>query len=138
MTPKYNFLRFQFLLVIVLALQACGAANAVKRAETVEQKAYAAYGEFVIVSEQAAKLVSSGQLDNRSIIAIGRAEEAAKEVADPLIELTVEFEAIRKEYLAGGTGEIRFISTMNNLNNWVERLLPLVANLQSVKEGAEQ
>jgi len=138
MTPKWNFIRLQFLLIFVLALQACGAANAVKRAETVEQKAYAAYGEFVIVSEQAAKLVSSGRLDNRSIIAIGLAEEAAKEVADPLIELTVEFEAIRSEYIAGGTGERRFISAMNNLNNWVERLLPLVANLQSAKEGADR
>ncbi len=138
MTPKYNSLRLQFLLVIVLALQACGAANAIKRAETVEQKAYASYGEFVIVSEQAAKLVSSGQLDNRSIIAIGRAEEAAKEVADPLIELTVEFEAVRAEFEAGGVGQDRFISAMNNLNSWAERLVPLVANLQSAKEGAEQ
>ena len=137
MTPKWNFLRLQFLLIIVLALQACGAANAIKRAETVEQRAYAAYGEFTIVSEQAAKLVSSGQLDNRSIIAIGRAEEAAKKVADPLIELTLEFATVRAEFEAGGTGQDRFISAMNNLNGWVERLLPLVANLQSAKKGAQ-
>lgn len=139
MNPKWNFLRLQFLLIFVLALQACGAANAIKKAETAEQRAYAAYGEFTIVEEQAAKLVSSGQLDNRSIAAIGRADEAAKQVADPMIELTLEVTAIRREYEeGGGTGQERFISATNNLNGWVERLIPLIANLQSAKEGAEQ
>ncbi len=127
------------LLAVMFALQACGTASAYARAETIEQKAYAKYGEFTIISEQAAKLVSSGKLDNRSIIAIGRAEEAAKKVADPLIELTLEVTAIRREYDEGGeTGQERFISAANNLTNWVTRLAPLVTNLQSAKEGAEQ
>lgn len=139
MQRNWNFLRLTILLMLAFTLQACGAANAIKKAETTEQRAYAAYGEFTIVEEQAAKLVSSGQLDNRSIAAIGRADEAAKNVADPMIELTLEVTAIRREFEeGGGTGQERYISAANNLNGWVTRLIPLIANLQSAKEGAEQ
>jgi len=139
MNPMRSLIRLQVLLVIALALQACGAANAVARAETTEQRAYAAYGEFTIVEEQAAKLVSSGQLDDRTVMAIGRADEAAKKVADPMIELTLEVTAIRSEYEEGGKdAESRFISAANELNGWVERLLPLVVNLQSATRREEQ
>jgi len=135
---KLNYVRMYLLIATMFLLQACGSANAIKQAETVEQRAYAAYGQFTIVEEQAAKLVSSGVLTNSQVIAIGRADEAAKKVADPMIELTLEFEQIRAEYESGGVGEVRFVNAMSNLNGWVERLLPLIANLQSAKKGAER
>lgn len=139
MNRKLNFIRLHLLIVIALALQACASANAIKKAETTEQRAYAAYGEFTIVEEQAAKLVSSGRIGNRAVAAIGRADAAAKKVADPMIELTLEVTEIRREFEAGGAnGQERFVSAANNLNGWVERLIPLIANLQSAKEGASQ
>lgn len=137
MNLKIDLVRVYVLLAIVLTLQACGAANAIARADTVEQKSYAAYGEFVIVSEQAAKLVSSGHLDNRSIIVIAIAEENAKKVADPMIKLTLEFGEIRAEFETFGTGEDRFVRTMDSLEDWIDRLVPLIINLQSANRGAE-
>jgi hypothetical protein len=132
-------LKFQsiYLLAIMLVLQACVASNPLAQAETVEQKAYAAYGTFVIFEEQAAKLVSSGQLPRSAVIAIGRADDRAKLIADSLIVATLEFVEIKAEYELGETSESRYVTAMNSLNRWTEQLLPLVNNLISAVKGAQ-
>jgi len=127
-----------FLLVMMLVLQACAASNPIARADTVEQKAYATYGTFVIIEEQAAKLVSSGRLPRSAVIAIGQADERAKPVADSLLDATLEFTVIKAEYEANGEGQDRFVAAMNGLNGWVSRAQPLIANLISAVKGAEQ
>jgi hypothetical protein len=111
--------------------------NPLSRAETVEQKAFAAYGTFVIVEEQAAKLVASGQLSANTVQAIAEADARAKPVADSLVDATLEFAAIKAEFEAGGTGEEQFVSAMNNLNSWIERVLPLITNLKSAVSQGE-
>lgn len=126
-----------YLLVILFALQACAGTNPIAKAETAEQRAFATYGTFVIIEEQAAKLVSSGQIPDSAVRAIGRADAQAKPVADSLLDATLEFIVIRSEYEAGETAERRFVSAMDSLNNWVERARPLIANLISAVQGAE-
>lgn len=132
--PHYQAI---YMLAIMLVLQACAASNPLAKAETLEQKAFASYGTFVIFEEQAAKLIASGELSNSTVRAIGRADAAAKPVADSLIEATLEFAAIREEFEAGGVGEDKFIAAMNNLNSWVDRSLPLINNLVSAVKGAQ-
>jgi len=127
-----------YLLVIMIGLQACAASNPISKAETTEQRAFATYGTFVIIEEQAAKLVSSGEIPRSAVIAIGRADERAKPVADALLDATLEFTVIRVEFEANGEGQEQFIESMNDLNNWVERAKPLIANLISAVKGAEQ
>ena len=127
-----------YCLLLLIGLEGCAASNPLAQAETVEQKAYAAYGSFVIAEEQAAKLVSSGQLTNSQTIAIGVADERAKAVVDDLIAAVLEFEEIQAEFRRFGTGEQRYINAMNSLNNWTERLVPLINNLLSAVRGAEQ
>lgn len=127
-----------YLLVIMIGLQACAASNPISKAETTEQRAFATYGTFVIIEEQAAKLVSSGELTRSAVIAIGRADERAKPVADTLLDATLEFTVMRIEYESGGTGEQKFVSAMNELDGWVTRARPLIANLISAVKGAEQ
>ena len=127
-----------YCLLLLIGLQGCVASNPLAQAETVEQKAYAAYGTFVIAEEQAAKLVSSGQLNNSQIIAIGKADERAKAVVDDLIAAVLEFEEIQEEFKRFGTGEQRYINAMNSLNNWTARLVPLINNLLAAIQGAEQ
>ena len=126
-----------YLLVIMLALQACGSANPLAKAETTEQRAFATYGTFVIIEEQAAKLVSSGVIPDDAVRAIGRADAQAKPVADSLLDATLEFTVIRTEYESGGSGEEKFVRAMNELNGWVERARPLIANLIAAVRGAE-
>ena len=127
-----------YCLLLLIGLEGCAASNPLAQAETVEQKAYAAYGSFVIAEEQAAKLVSSGQLTNSQKISIGRADQRAKEVVDDLIAAVLEFEAIKSEFEEFGSGEQRYINAMNDLNNWTERLIPLINNLLASTRGAEQ
>jgi hypothetical protein len=126
-----------FLLLLMVGLQGCGAANPVARAETVEQKAYATYGTFVIIEEQAAKLVSSGQIPDRAVRAIASADARAKPVADSLLDALMEFEQIRDEFEAGGTGEARYVAAVDNLNDWIARAGPLINNLVSAVKGAQ-
>lgn len=127
-----------YCLLLLIGLEGCAASNPLAQAETVEQKAYAAYGSFVIAEEQAAKLVSSGQLTNSQKISIGRADQRAKAVVDDLIVAVLEFEEIKDEYKRFGTGEQQYINAMNRLNNWTERLVPLINNLLASTRGAEQ
>jgi len=126
-----------YLLAIMLLLQACAGANPIAKAETTEQRAFATYGTFVIIEEQAAKLVSSGQISDSAVRAIARADSQVKSVADSLLDATLEFTVIRAEFEAGGTGEEQFVRAMNELNSWVERARPLIANLISAVQGAE-
>ncbi len=138
MPYTWNHVRTSYLIVVMLALQACAIADPIERAETTEQRAFATYGTFVIVEEQAAKLVSSGSIPDSAVRAIGRADAQAKPVADSLLDATLEFTVIRAEYEASGTGEERFVRVMNELNGWVERARPLIANLISAVKGADQ
>ena len=138
MNRQVDFLRVYSMLAVLLVLQACTASNPITRAETVEQKAYATYGTFVIFEEQAAKLVSSGQLPRSTVVKIGDADNRAKPIADSLLEATLQFAEIRAEYEAGGTGEGRFIAATNELNGWVEQALPLINNLVAAVKGAKE
>lgn len=126
-----------YLLAIMLLLQACAGVNPIAKAETTEQRAFATYGTFVIIEEQAAKLVSSGQISDSAVRAIARADSQVKSVADSLLDATLEFAVIRAEFEAGGTGEEKFVRAMNELNSWVERARPLIANLIAAVRGAE-
>lgn len=127
-----------FLLAIMLLLQACAAANPVAKAETIEQRAFATYGTFVIIEEQAAKLVSSGQIPDSAVRAIARADSQVKSVADALLDTTLEFVVIRVEFEAGVTSEEKFVRTMNELNAWIERTRPLIATLITVVNNAKE
>ncbi len=137
LTRRVRQIQTFYLLAIVFALQACAGTNPIAAAETAEQRAFATYGTFVIIEEQAAKLISSGQIPDSAVRAIARADAQAKPVADSLLDATLEFIVIRSEYEAGETAERRFVSAMDSLNNWVERVRPLIANLITAVRGAE-
>lgn len=137
LTMRVRQIQTFYLLAIVFALQACAGSNPIAKAETAEQRAFATYGTFVIIEEQAAKLVSSGQIPDSAVRAIARADAQVKSVADSLLDATLEFAVIRAEFEAGGTGEEQFVRAMNELNGWVERARPLIANLISAVRGAE-
>ena len=137
LTMRVRQIQTFYLLAIIFALQACAGSNPIAAAETTEQRAFATYGTFVIIEEQAAKLVSSGQISDSAVRAIARADAQVKSVADSLLDATLEFAVIRAEFEAGGTGEEQFVRAMNELNSWVERARPLIANLISAVQGAE-
>lgn len=134
---KLNYQTAWLLLILnALFLSACQSANPIAAAETDEQRAYAAYGTFVIFQEKAADLAEDANIPRGARLRIISAEERARPVAESLLEAYVEFITIRAEFDAGETTEARLVTAANSLNNWVTRLAPLVNELVRNIKGA--
>ena len=135
---KLNYQTAWLLLVVnALFLSACQSANPIGAAETAEQRAYAAYGTFVIFQEKAADLAEDANIPRGVKLRIIAAEERAKPVAESLLDAYTEFLVIKAEFDAGETTEQRVITASNQLNNWITRLAPLVNELIRNVKGAE-
>lgn len=129
--------RYAWLLLWVFAFAGCQSANPIAAAETSEQRAYAAYGTFVIFQEKAADLVEEQSLSRSVRLRIVQAEERAKPVADSLLDAYVEFISVKAEFDAGNTSQDRLVIAANRLDGWVTRLAPLVNELVRIIKGAE-
>lgn len=95
-------------MVPVAILGGCGTvqeANAVATADTLEQRAFALYGTFVVLEEQAAVLVRDKHLPKEARKAIQRADKIAKPLADRLRGLAVQLNAARMAYNAAASSE---------------------------------
>ena len=126
---------FVSLLCCALVVQACGAANPLAKAETVEQRGYAVYGTFMIAEEQAAKLVTSGELSDRAIIAIGDVDKAAKPAAEALVTVALEYAAVKRAYEAGETTEDSLSRATLALDRAISNMAPLIADLVAAIKG---
>lgn len=129
-------LGWMLLAMVMLSGAMCQGVNPVAEAETNEQRAYAAYGTFVIFQEKAVDLVNLPSISDSVKLRIIQAEELAKPVADDLLDAINEVEDIREQLAAGETTADRVLIASNNLNNWINRLLPLVNNLIREVKGA--
>lgn len=128
--------RYAWLMLWLFALAGCQSANPVRVAETPEQRAYAAYGTFVIAQETAADLVEDASIPDGVRLRIISAEERAKPVADSLLDAYTEFLIVRAEFNAGDTSERRLVIAAESLDDWVTQLAPLVAELFRNIKGA--
>lgn len=133
----YNRYLSFFVLLLLIGLQGCASTNPIGAAETAEQRAYAAYGTFVIFQEQAVELVEDENIPDAAKLSIIEAEEQAKPVADSLLDAYVNFIAIKAEFDAGETSQDRLIAAANSLDDWVNRLAPLINELVRNIKGAE-
>ena len=131
-------IRYALLLMLVVALAGCKAANPIAAAETPEQRAYAAYGTFVIFQEKAADIVEDQTLSRNIRLSVAQAEQRARPVAESLIATYVEFIEVKAEFDAGDpTAEARLVQVSTSLNDWVNRLAPLINELVRNVRGAE-
>lgn len=126
------------LVVASAAITACGTLNPVARAQTVEQKAYAVYGQFVVVEEQAAALVQEASVPASAKQAIARADAVAKPVADKLLAATLAVEQVRDDIAAGKSTEEKLVIATANLQKWYAEVVPLIRDLASAVKGARQ
>lgn len=131
-------IRQVWLLILAVALAGCQSANPIAAADTNEQRAYASYGTFVIFQEKAADLAQDATLPRGVRLRVAQAEQRARPVAESLLTTYMEFIEIKAEFDAGDpTAEARLVTVSNNLNNWVNRLAPLVNELVRNVKGAE-
>lgn len=125
-------------LISILMLPGCASIGApVKAAETVEQKAFAIYGIFVVFEETGADLIEDPGIPINIKRSIQRADADAKPVIDNLLDVALEAQKIRLQVEAGTNTVERLDIVTANLNQWIARASPLVAKLvASVREGS--
>lgn len=115
------------------------ASNPVTAAQDSEQRAYAIYGTFVIVEEQAAKLVGSSQVPNPVVTAIKLADARAKPSADALVQAVRDYDAavlaVKHGTVSANASVLSVASA--NLNQQVSQAQTDVAALvNAVKQGS--
>ena len=123
---------------IVLLLPGCGITAPVKQAESVEQKAYALYGTYVIFQEKAAELVQDSATPEDVKQALRDADKVAYPLAESLVSASLEVEAIREQIASGLTTEERLTIAISNLSTIYFSAAPkLLAVVAAVKKGAK-
>jgi len=139
-----------FLLPVFLVLPACSVSNPTGTAQTLEQKAAAIYGQFVIAEEAARDIVCPNYLAVRAapttiacaptvpkgvVNAIASADRIAKPLADVMAASSRQYAAIRA---AEGTGP-KVAAALNALTVAYTEALPsikaLIAAVAAQKES---
>ncbi|MGI9250734.1 MAG: hypothetical protein ACR2PR_06015 [Pseudohongiellaceae bacterium] len=124
------------LFALTLVLQACATlTNPIETAKTAEQKAFASYGIFVVMEEQAAVLMQNPSIPNDAKIAIQKADALAKPAADSLLNAALEVISVRKQFQAAQTTEEKLQLAIDNLDGWIITARPLINDLVSAVEG---
>lgn len=124
-------------LPVALLLPGCGITAPVKQAETVEQKAYALYGTYVIFQVKAAELVQDPATPENVKQDLRDADKAAYPLAESLVDASLEVEAIRQQIAIGLTTEARLTIAISNLStiyfSAAPKLLAVVAAVKGEK-----
>jgi hypothetical protein len=123
-------LQYQVLLLLAIGLAACSV-NPFRTAQTLEQKADAMYGSFVIAQKQAVAIVRDPSVPDSVKRALAEADAAAKPLADDLYEAILEFSAIQREVASGVTPQDRLLLASARLNDLITKLAPLIQNIRT-------
>lgn len=126
-----------WLLVSIALLAAC-ANSPIKIAQTTEQRAYAVYGTFVIVEEQAVTLTSPASTLSpdvkRAIIA---ANQRAAPVVDNMRKALSAAEQARADFEAAKTTQPALQVVVDKLAGWVAQAQDLVTALSNATKGVK-
>ncbi len=119
--------RVGLLLLLTLSFAiSCASINPVKQAETLEQKAYAVYGTYVVFAEKAADLAENDALPRSVRLALVNAEERASPVVTSLLHAAEEMQTLNNS------------TTRRSLESWIDRALPLINDLVRSVKGAQE
>ena len=128
--------RFVALYAAALMLTAC-AGSPIKVAQTVEQKAYAAYGTYVITAEHAAQLTSpQSKLPQAVKLQIIQLSQRSQPVVDSMLKGFQAYETARADFDAKKIDESALAVTVRNLDSWVNQAALVIENLVSAVRGA--
>lgn len=111
---------FAFATITVSCVPGC-ASNPVASAQTVEQKAYAVYGTFVVMEESAAALKQDPNVITSVKQALVSADAKAKPSADALLQSLRDYEMASDALKAGRSTSDQLSIATANLNAWITR-----------------
>ena len=127
-----------FIATFIVLLAGCasiGFKTPIEQAQSVEQRAYAIYGTYVVTQERAASLVRSGRLKRIYILRIKQADKIAKPAADAVLELTTDVIKTRKLLKTDKSKTARLEILVDSLNNAITNLKPkLTALVKAVEQ----
>lgn len=112
---------------LLLFIFIAGCAGNAMKPETLEQKAFLAYGTFVVLEEQAAKVYADETVPADIKARIQAADEAAKPAADAMLEAAMALAAMRD---VGGEPWPAPELAEKSLQEALTRALLAIANLQ--------
>lgn len=132
---------------VLFTLQGC-AANPVAEAETVEQKAYALYGVYVIAQGKAAALFKDPAVPEKVKAALKMANDTSYPVSVSLVDATQEVGEIRAilnrcpespvpDDACVPTNQVRLQNAINNLSAIYFRAQPVLLNMVVTVKGAK-
>lgn len=125
----FGLIGFALVGVVGPTLTGCSTLDPVGEAETVEQKAYAAYGTFVIYEEQGAKLIQDQSVPDNVKQAIQSADAKAKPVAESTRAATLEVARVKKAFKAAESTEDKLILVTQTLDSEIKTFKPLLDQL---------
>ncbi len=117
---------YPLLIVVLLGITACASINPVGQAETLEQKAYAVYGMYVVFAEKAADLAENDALPDSVRLGLVTAEERASPVVTSLLAAAEDMQTLNNS------------TTRTSLEAWIDRALPLINDLVRSVKGAQE
>lgn len=120
--------------LLTCALQGCASTNAVSAAATRDQKAYALYGTFVVVEEQAAKLVTDPNIPASVKGAVRASDSKAKPTADTLVKALHQYDAAVAAVKAGGADSALGVAAAN-LDLWIGQATTDISALVAAVQG---
>lgn len=124
------------LVAMALAVTAC-AGSPIKIAQTVEQKAYAAYGTYVITQEHAAELTSPTSTLSQTVkVAIIQAAQRTQPVVDSMLKGFQQYQAARADFDAQKIDQPTLNVAVNNLDSWVTKASAVIGDLIVAVKGA--
>ncbi len=133
----YRWWRRSVALAATLVLTAC-VGSPIRIAQTVEQKAYATYGSYVIVQEQAVKLTTpSSTLPAATKVKIVEAFKKAQPAVDTMLKGLNSYEQARGDFETQKIQKPAFQIVVDNLANWVTQAQVLIADLSAAVRGAK-
>ena len=116
-------------LILLLTLfvgVSCASINPVGKAETLEQRAYAVYGTYVLFAEKAADLAENDALPRSVRLGLVNAEERTSPVIASLLNAAEEMQTLNNS------------TTRTSLESWIDRALPLINDLVRSVKGAQE
>lgn len=123
------------LLALVL-IAACSTLAPVQSAETTEQRAFAAYGTFVVYQEAAASLMPDPTVPDAVKRQIQRIDADAQPIVQSMADAVRELSRVRAEYEAGEAEAGAVRTAAANVERWVRELQPVLTRLIETVEGA--
>lgn len=123
--------RARVLVAVALVAMAYGCASSpIGEAETLEQRAYAAYGSFVIAEENVEEVTRDvSPLSDAQRLSLVRAVQAAQPVVDSTMATLEQYQSARADFQAGRAERGTLDAVAERLGGWVEQAEMVVGRL---------